>query len=109
MRSQAQNGGAISVLIGVNGGPKVCTLPTCTGSGRTCPERDAQIALLEAKVAKAQACVRTLIESLGAPKPESFWLGNSMAALLTWDQIEMVAAHPHVTQIEASLTDTPPP
>ena len=98
--------GAMTVIIGAEGGAKVCPLPDC--SVRPCAERDAFLDRWQAENLASQRCIRDLIVSIGGTADATAFLGNSFAAMLTWEQIQVVAAHPHVTSVEANIP-TPPP
>lgn len=95
---------AFDVRIGVAGGAHICPLEAC--SQNPCPARDAVLSRYDAENLESQVCVRALILKLGGTSsPEVLW-GNFFSATLTWGQIQVVAAHPHVTIIEAK--DAPP-
>jgi hypothetical protein len=93
--SQAPN----EVMIAVRRTGSVCPRPACPG--RTCPELERYLARLDQETAASQTCVRAFIASIGGTaSPEVFTAGNGISATLTWPQIQMVAAHPHVQQID---------
>ena len=102
-----QTSGFMEVLITVKGGGTICMLPPC--SAPPCLERDSIISHWTAQNLASQRCVRELVTSLGgAGRPETLWLTDAFVATLTWDQIQLVAGHPHVKQIESN-GGTPPP
>jgi hypothetical protein len=95
------------VNIAVAGGATYCPLDAC--SRNPCPSRDAVLARQLAENLASQRCVRELIATLGGTSsPEGFAISNFFQATLNWAQIQVVAAHPHVTSIGADVA-TPPP
>jgi hypothetical protein len=99
--------GPISVLISVTGGAQNCPLPAC--SATPCPEQDSIISRMQAENLASQRCVRELITSAGgSADATSFWLIDAFGATLTWDQIQLVAAHPHVVRVESNGGSPPP-
>lgn len=96
------------VLIAVRKNYTVCPQPACPGTARQCPERDKYDAWLERASEASQMCVKGLIEEVGGSVSEFFTLGNGLSATLTWEQIQIVAAHPDVGSI-ASDEPAPPP
>jgi hypothetical protein len=104
----ARTTGPHSVIIGIKGGSVACPLPPC--SAPPCPERDSYVARRTAENLASQRCVRELIAAIGGSgDPDTSWLINAFGATLTWDQIQTVAAHKHVTRVEASNRNIPPP
>ena len=71
--------------------------------GWPCPELDSILDRLLAEHLASQRCIRELIASIGGAADPTALLGNSFAAMLTWEQIQVVAAHPHVTRIESNI------
>ena len=107
MRFEAA-GGSMVVLISVEGGTQVGPLPACP-TDRSCPERDAAISRMEQENLASQGCVRALITSIGGnADPTTLWLVDAFTATLTWDQIQIVAGHPHVIHIESNGGSPPP-
>ena len=107
MRFEAA-GGSMVVLISVEGGAQVGALPACP-TDRSCPERDAAISRMEQENLASQRCIRELIASTGGTAdPTTLWIINAFTATLTWDQIQIVAAHPHVIHIESNGGQPPP-
>ena len=99
--------GPMPVIVSVAGGARNCPLPAC--SAQPCPERDSITSRMQAENFASQRCVRDLIASLGgAADPAAMWLINTFGATLTWEQIQAVAAHPHVVRVESN-GGTPPP
>lgn len=95
------------VMILVAGGAHHCPLPAC--SQVPCAEREAWTARWSAENLESQHCVRALIESIGGTSSaEVFSIVNAFAATLTWSQIQTVASHPHVVQIDPATHDPPP-
>jgi hypothetical protein len=100
--------GPVGVLVRVRGGAVICQLPPC--SAQPCPERERIVARWTDQNLASQLCVRELIAGLGGKSdPTSTWLIDSFEATLTWDQIQTVAAHPHVASIESKIGGGPPP
>lgn len=96
--------GPQQVVIRVRGGATICTLPECPGPPSPCPERDMYTALWQAQNAESQHCVRALITEVGGTsEPTVEWLVNFISATLTWDQIQVIASHPHVLSIEPAV------
>jgi hypothetical protein len=59
---------------------------------------------------EAQRCVRALIDAVGGTATgERFFIINVLIATLTWDQIQLVGAHPHVQQVQPTDEGSPPP
>lgn len=86
------------VLISLRRSLPLCAAPACN----SCPERDAFNERLIERFGEAQACVRNLIAAVGGSAAEEPSLaGDAFTALLTWDQIQVVAAHPDVGSIQA--------
>jgi hypothetical protein len=96
--------GPQQVIVRVRGGATICALPQCPGQGQPCPERDMYTALWTAENAESQHCVRDLITQIGGTSdPAVYWIANFFNATLTWAQIQLVAAHPHVSGIELAV------
>jgi len=90
-----------SVTVLVAGGAQICSLPQCPPPPAACDERDRLTERWRAENTEAQRCVRDAITAAGGTADtEVFWLVNVVSAQLTWAQIQAVAAHPHVLQIE---------
>jgi hypothetical protein len=103
--------GAVPVIVGVINGA-IPEAPRCPDDrAAQCPEREAFIAMWETQNLEAQRCVRALVTDVGGTaSPETTWIINSFEATLTWEQIQAVAAHPHVRHIEPRDTgEIPPP
>jgi hypothetical protein len=99
--------GSMQVIVSVAGGAHNCPLPAC--SAQPCPERDSITSRMLAENLASQRCVRDLIASVGgAADPAAMWLINAFGATLSWEQIQAVAAHPHVVRVESN-GGTPPP
>jgi len=110
MRLEATSGSTV-VLITVAGGAQSRPIPECPGQ-RTepCPERDAVINQMEAENLASQRCVRELIAGVGGiADPTTFWIVNAFTAMLTWEQVQVVAAHPDVLYLESDVGGAPPP
>jgi hypothetical protein len=91
-------------------GRQLCTFPGCPPMPNPCPEADSYVAYLEQWNWESQQCVRTLIHDVGGTASEErFWLVNSIAASLTWSQIQAVAAHPQVLSVESAQDGSLPP
>jgi hypothetical protein len=96
------------VMIQIAGGAHHCPLEECPDP-QSCPARDAVLARYQAENQESQRCVRALIESEGGmSSPEVFWIVNAFAATLTWEQIQVVATHPHVISIDSNAPAPPP-
>jgi hypothetical protein len=102
--------GSMVVIITVAGGGSSTSLPACPADRtQPCPERDATISQIETENLMSQGCVRALIAGIGGTAdPTTLWLIDAFTATLTWDQIQMVAAHPDVIHVESN-GGTPPP
>ncbi len=110
MRKLAQTTGPQRMDVGVRGGARICPLPECPSGQRTCSARDSYADRWQAENAEAQRCVRQLITAIGGrADAEVFWIVNHFFADLTWDQIQQVATHPDVENIQPSGDGTPPP
>lgn len=102
--------GPHEVVIAVRRGTTLCPRPDCPGRGGACPELERYNARLTEEARASQACVRALITSVGGTaSDEVFVLGNGLSGVLTWPQIQTVAAHPHIGQIDRRYESTPPP
>lgn len=100
---------ANEVVIAVRRTDPVCPRPACR-EPMQCPEASQYAARMQEEAAASQACVRALITSIGGTaSPEIFTLGNSFPATLTWAQIQTVASHPHVVQIDGRFDNSLPP
>ncbi|HET6284051.1 MAG TPA: hypothetical protein VFH73_24050 [Polyangia bacterium] len=98
---------AFDVMILVAGGAQHCPLPEC--SQVPCPAREAVQRRWAAENLEAQRCVRALVDSVGGTSNvEVFAITNVFEATLNWEQIQIVAQHPHVLQIDPN-EPTPPP
>jgi hypothetical protein len=107
-RFEAAGTATSDVLIGVRSGAQICPLDTC--SKDPCPARDAVLSWWQAENLASQACVRALIADFGVTGVgDAFWLVDAFEAHLTWDQIQTVASHPHVRNIESNVGGGPPP
>jgi hypothetical protein len=96
--------GPQNVNIRVRGGATICALPQCPGPDSPCPERDMYTTLWQAQNAESQHCVRALVSQIGGTSdPTVEWLVNFFSATLTWEQVQLVAAHPHVSGIEPAV------
>jgi len=103
------SGGPISVSIAIRREHDLCPPPECADDA-SCPERDRFYARLTDEARASQACVRSLIASIGGSvSDEVFFLGNGLSATLTWAQIQTVAAHPDVDSISGGTSGLPPP
>lgn len=99
---------AFDVHVAVVKNYAVCPRPACPGTANQCAERDRYNLWLEQASRTSQACVRSLIAEIGGDAfDDSFAVGNSFPATLTWEQIQTVAGHPHVVSVSA--TSSPPP
>jgi hypothetical protein len=102
----AQDGSPIDVIIVVSGAATVCEIASCRGG---CPEQTLVTDYWAAENFASQKCVRDLIDSVGgASTPERFWIVDAFVATLTWEQIQVVATHPHVVDIAPNLGAPPP-
>jgi hypothetical protein len=102
-----QDGSPIVVVVGVSGGAPVCDVGSCRDGN--CPQQMAIWDYWAAENFASQRCVRDLIESVGGTStPERFWIVDMLVATLTWEQIQAVATHPHVTSIEPNQGGPPP-
>jgi hypothetical protein len=98
----------LDVSILVSGGAQLCPLEAC--SRETCPAREAVLQRWEDENRASQRCVRALISEVGgASSSEVFYIVNAVTANLTWSQAQIVATHPHVTNISLSAGGEPPP
>ena len=105
-RATLELDGEHDVIIQVTGGATPCPIE-CPGRP-PCPAMDAAAAQWTADNLTSQRCVRAELEALSvAPDPDTTWLVNIITARLTWTQIAIIAAHPHVLTIEGS--SEPPP
>jgi len=101
--------GPNEVVVSVRGPAPVCPRPECPGRAAACPELDRYNQALEAQTRASQTCVRALIASLGGTaSDEVLVLGDAFPATLTWPQIQAVAAHPDVVQIDPRFGTAPP-
>ena len=109
MRFEATSG-SMTVIIMVEGGAQVGPLPECPADrAQPCPARDGVVSQWETENLASQSCVRALIASTGGTAdPTTLWLVNAFTATLTWEQIQVVAAHPQVIDVESN-GGTPPP
>jgi hypothetical protein len=99
--------GAHDVIIMVTGAAPTCAFPSCRDA--SCPAQDALTGYWAAENLASQKCVRDLITSVGGTSTdESFWLIDVLVATLTWEQIQVVATHPHVLDIESNQGGPPP-
>jgi hypothetical protein len=88
------------VLISVRRSTPICPRPACPGRGSACPEADRYFARLLEEAKASQACIRSLITSIGGTATDDvFTFGDGLMALLSWPQIEIVAAHPDVVSM----------
>lgn len=103
--------GPNEVLLAVPRSAPVCPRPACPGRTVACPEFDKYYARDAEEALAFQTCVRSLITAIGGTvSPEALAPGaNAIAASLTWQQIQTVAAHPHVSGIDRAFEGTPPP
>lgn len=93
------------VLITIRRSLPFCEPPACSA----CPERDLYNEQLTMRSGEAQACVRELITAVGGDAPEApSIIPDFFSALLTWPQIQSVAAHPDVARIDADDRFSPP-
>lgn len=101
--------GANQVTIAVRRDSQLCPRPACPGTAVECPELERYTDRLLEEATASQACVRALIAAIGGTaSSEVFAVGDSFSATLTWSQIQTVAAHPHVAQIEPAAGEPPP-
>ena len=101
-----QDGSPIVVVVGVSGAAPVCPIATCRGG---CPEQTSITDFWAAENFASQTCVRDFISAVGGTATdERFWIVDALVATLTWDQIQVVATHPHVTSIEPNMGGPPP-
>ncbi|MCU0696017.1 MAG: hypothetical protein MUC96_05770 [Myxococcaceae bacterium] len=106
--SQAEATTKHGVVVLVRGGATICQLPTCPPPPGVCAEMDALTSRWRAENAEAQRCVRDLISSSGGTAdPDVLFLVNAVSASLTWSQIQTVAAHPHVLQVQGGGSGPP--
>ncbi|MBL8954716.1 MAG: hypothetical protein JNK82_28320 [Myxococcaceae bacterium] len=90
------------VVLQVRGGAKICRLPQCPPPPAVCEAKDQLTTRWRDENAEAQRCVRDAITAAGATADaDVLWLVNIVSASLTWAQLQAVAAHPHVLQVEA--------
>lgn len=96
------------VLVLVRGGAKICQLPQCPPPPAVCEAKDQLTARWRDENAEAQRCVRDLIAAEGGTaSSDVLFLVNAVSASLTWAQIQAVAAHPHVLQVESGGSGPP--
>jgi hypothetical protein len=106
-RALEASAGPQPVIVRVRGGATLCPLPQCPGPDQPCPERDKYTSRWQAENTESQRCVRDLITQLGGTSdPTVAWLTNFFGATLTWEQIQAVAAHPHVAGIDLGAGGT---
>ena len=87
----------------------LCPLPACPGRTEACPELEKYNQRTEEEARLSQTCVRELIASLGGTvSDEVLSFGNAFQAMLTWEQIQSVAAYPDVVQIDPRYGGAPP-
>jgi hypothetical protein len=93
------------VLITVRGGATSdCPLPQCPNRDQPCPAQELYTSRLQSENAESQHCVRELIAQIGGTSdPEVSWLSNVFGATLTWSQVQLIAAHPHVSNVDATV------
>ncbi|MDX2052107.1 MAG: hypothetical protein SFV15_06945 [Polyangiaceae bacterium] len=104
--------GPHEVMISVARSAPVCPRPDCPGSGiLSCPEYIQYSDRLDAETVASQTCVRALLEMIGGEERVGVFPRSTpgILALLTWAQIQAVAAHPHVLGISSTKLGTPPP
>jgi hypothetical protein len=110
MAEWAASTGPNEVLVSVRRDNQLCPRPACPGRAVECPELVRYLARQTEEASASQACVRALIAAVGGTaSAEVFVLGNGLSAMLTWAQIQSVASHPHVGQIDRRFDGTPPP
>ena len=98
---------ALDVSILVAGGAQLCPLDAC--SRESCPAREAVIQRWEDENRESQRCVRALISEVGGTSSaEVFYIVDAFMAKLTWAQAQIVAAHPHVTNLGLATSEPPP-
>jgi hypothetical protein len=102
-----QDGSPVEVIIQVSGAAPVCDIGSCRDG--SCPQFMAITDYWEAENFASQKCVRDFIDAVGGTStPERSWLVDMVVATLTWEQIQIVATHPHVTDIEPNIGNPPP-
>jgi hypothetical protein len=101
--------GPQEVVIAVRRANDLCPRPACPGRATTCPEAERYNDRLMKEAEASQTCVRQVVASSGGmATTAAFPLGNSFGATLTWGQTQIVAAHPHVGQIDGRYSSPPP-
>jgi len=101
-----KDGSSVVVMVGVSGAAPVCAVPECRGG---CPEQTALTDYWAAENFASQKCVRDMIAAVGgSATDERFSIVDAIVATLTWEQIQMVATHPHVVSIEPNAGGPPP-
>lgn len=88
-----------SVAVSVRGGATYCPLPECPAAPTTCPERDAWEQRWHEENLVSQTCLRQVLEILGGTVEQESTLSNTFYTHLDWQQIEALAAHPDVSQV----------
>jgi len=98
------------VLIAIRRDQELCPRPACPSRDTVCPERDRYDARIAEETKASQSCVRSLIVSIGgSATDEVLAIGNIVDAMLSWSQIQTVAAHPDVISISDRFGAAPPP
>ena len=87
----------------------MCPLPACPGREQSCPELEKYLERNEEEARLSQTCVRELIARLGGTTSDEVLAAGAVLAMLTWEQIQSVAASPEVLHIEPRYGTTPPP
>jgi hypothetical protein len=106
LQGQFPKDGPVDVMISVSGAAPVCAVPVCRGG---CPAQTTLTDYWAAENFATQKCVRDLIDAVGGTStPEQFWLVDALVATLTWEQIQIVATHPHVLEIDPNVGGPPP-
>jgi hypothetical protein len=104
---QAQLGPQL-VMIVVAGGADATRLAVDCGEQRSCAEREQALQEYTAHNRASQRCLRAFIAEIGGQATDEVFFGNSLAAMLTWEQVQRVAAHPHALSIEPDIPAPPP-
>jgi hypothetical protein len=99
--------GPNEVIVGVRDDQPVCPAPACPGRAVDCPELDRYVSWTTKVAIASQSCVRELIVAIGGSASAEVHTG-SIAALLTWSQIQELVTHPEVVRIEPRFGGTLP-
>jgi hypothetical protein len=101
--------GPHEVGLAIRGGAEACPLPACPPRPNPCPSSEREYEYLKEWNQQSQRCVRDLIAAVGGTATdEVLVIVNAIWGSLTWEQIQIVAEHPHVERISSNAPQPPP-